>query len=608
MDFSSQGPRLGFWKRHTTKHPGQVKPVPGKMGASGMVFGAQYSHMTAMQMDNHSWAMKKSSLEDDEDDDRNPALAGYSTLPAQDIPDDTQHEKDASNGTRWRDGAFSPKTTDGFASRTSSLGAGAASANSPPSSRSLPSTVTATTATTTSTGPSDTSSTSPSSSAASTTAKAGGSSSNASPNLKMASSSALSPSNSIASPTSPTDAGSIASRLSNTHIKDTSTDDVSKRVQGMKSTAHKILHDPLVILKGLEFESAMGDLHLVGTEHPADEASHVLQNNKQKARFQKFKTALQMPVVDLDELRKLSWSGVPAALRPMVWQLLVGYLPSNADRRSVALERKRKEYQDGVQKTFAKGIEGLDQTIWHQVFIDVPRTNPKLALFQNPTTQRCLERILYCWAIRHPASSYVQGINDLVTPFFLVFLTAYIDEDQDPECYDISQLPEEILAGIEADSFWCLSKLLDGIQDNYTHAQPGIQRQIAKLRDLICRIDAPLAAHLQSEHVEFIQFSFRWMNCLLMREVSLQHTIRMWDTYLTEHPHGFSEFHLYVCAAFLTKWSAELQHLEFQDIMLFLQAVPTDHWQESDIELLLSEAFMWKTLFHASPMHLGGAK
>ncbi|KAF9156491.1 GTPase-activating protein, partial [Actinomortierella ambigua] len=365
---------------------------------------------------------------------------------------------------------------------------------------------------------------------------------------------------------------------------------------------------PLVILKGLEFESAMGDLHLVGTEHPADEASHVLQNNKQKARFQKFKTALQMPVVDLDELRKLSWSGVPAALRPMVWQLLVGYLPSNADRRSMALERKRKEYQDGVQKTFAKGIEGLDQTIWHQVFIDVPRTNPKLALFQNPTTQRCLERILYCWAIRHPASSYVQGINDLVTPFFLVFLTAYIDEDQDPECYDLSQLPAEILAGIEADSFWCLSKLLDGIQDNYTHAQPGIQRQIAKLRDLICRIDAPLAAHLQSEHVEFIQFSFRWMNCLLMREVSLQHTIRMWDTYLTEHPHGFSEFHLYVCAAFLTKWSAELQEKEFQDIMLFLQAVQTDHWQEADIELLLSEAFYWKSLFHASPMHLGGGK
>jgi TBC1 domain family member 2 len=98
-----------------------------------------------------------------------------------------------------------------------------------------------------------------------------------------------------------------------------------------------------------------------------------------------------------------------------------------------------------------------------------------------------LERILYQWAIRHPASGYVQGINDLVTPIFEVFLSAYIDED--PEQYDVSQLDKRVLDVIEADSFWCLSKLLDGIQDNYTFAQPGIQRQILTLKELVTRID-----------------------------------------------------------------------------------------------------------------------
>lgn len=29
-----------------------------------------------------------------------------------------------------------------------------------------------------------------------------------------------------------------------------------------------------------------------------------------------------------------------------------------------------------------------------------------------------------------------------------------------------------------------------------------------------------------------MQFAFRWMNCLLMREISVKCTIRMWDTYL----------------------------------------------------------------------------
>lgn len=128
---------------------------------------------------------------------------------------------------------------------------------------------------------------------------------------------------------------------------------------------------------------------------------------------------------------------------------------------------------------------------------------------------------------------------------------------------DPGQLPKPVLDAVEADSFWCLTKLLDGIQDNYIFAQPGIVRQVAALRDLTSRIDSGLAKHLESEGVEFMQFSFRWMNCLLMREVPVSNIIRMWDTYMAEE-HGFSDFHLYVCAAFLVKWSEQLVKMDFQ--------------------------------------------
>lgn len=50
-----------------------------------------------------------------------------------------------------------------------------------------------------------------------------------------------------------------------------------------------------------------------------------------------------------------------------------------------------------------------------------------------------------------------------------------------------------------------------------------------------------------------------------MREVPMQCTVRMWDTYLAEgSSDGFSEFHVYVCAAFLAKWSKQLLKLDFQ--------------------------------------------
>lgn len=61
-----------------------------------------------------------------------------------------------------------------------------------------------------------------------------------------------------------------------------------------------------------------------------------------------------------------------------------------------------------------------------QIHIDIPRMNPLIALFQQKTVQEMFERILFIWAIRHPASGYVQGINDLVTPFYVVFLQEVI--------------------------------------------------------------------------------------------------------------------------------------------------------------------------------------
>jgi hypothetical protein len=44
--------------------------------------------------------------------------------------------------------------------------------------------------------------------------------------------------------------------------------------------------------------------------------------------------------------------------------------------------------------------------------------------------------------------------------------------------------------------------------------------------------------------------------------------------------------------------------MDFQEIMMFLQALPTRQWTEKDIELLLSEAFIWQSLFRGSSAHL----
>ncbi|XP_062374114.1 TBC1 domain family member 22A isoform X1 [Sardina pilchardus] len=343
---------------------------------------------------------------------------------------------------------------------------------------------------------------------------------------------------------------------------------------------------------------------------------------REASRLDKFKQVLAGPNTDLEELRKLSWSGIPRQVRPITWKLLSGYLPANAERRESTLQRKRQEYFGFIEQYYDSRNDEPHQDTYRQIHIDIPRmspeslvlqpkvteihidiprTNPLIPLFQQASVQEIFERILFIWAIRHPASGYVQGINDLVTPFFVVYVFEYIEEEV--ENFDVSSLQEEALRNIEADSFWCMSKLLDGIQDNYTFAQPGIQRKVKALEELVSRIDDTVHRHLQQYEVEYLQFAFRWMNNLLMRELPLRCTIRLWDTYQAE-PEGFSHFHLYVCAAFLVRWRKEiLEERDFQGLMILLQNLPTMHWGNEEVSVLLAEAYRLKFAFADAPNH-----
>ncbi|GLH07930.1 TBC1 domain family member whacked [Gryllus bimaculatus] len=322
------------------------------------------------------------------------------------------------------------------------------------------------------------------------------------------------------------------------------------------------------------------------------------------SKLERFQPLLESSLLNLEELRQVSWSGIPVKVRAITWRLLSGYLPANLERRQPVLERKRLDYWNLVKQYYDTERDETHQDTYRQIHIDIPRMSPLIALFQQKVVQEMFERILFIWAIRHPASGYVQGINDLVTPFYVVFLQEVIPSECDLENWDVSSLPKEQKDIIEADSFWCLSKFLDGIQDNYIFAQLGIQHKVNQLKELIQRIDSPLHRHLQHHGVDYLQFSFRWMNNLLTRELPLHCTIRLWDTYLAESD-GFAAFQLYVCAAFLLHWRRELLlERDFQGLMLMLQNLPTQNWTDSEIGILVAEAYRLKFTFADAPNHL----
>lgn len=231
-----------------------------------------------------------------------------------------------------------------------------------------------------------------------------------------------------------------------------------------------------------------------------------------------------------------------------------------------------------------------------------------MSLFQESGVQLSLARVLYIWCVRHPASGYVQGINDLAAQFMILFSQDQSNKDvKNTDNHNAEQQQQEEMNKIEADTYWCLTKLLDGIQDNYTFAQPGIQRYLFnihptstmiiytnrmmhKLGELVKRIDTPLSEHLTLHDIHMHQFSFPWMNCLLVRAFPMHLSVRIWDSYLAE-TEPYSILHVYVCAAFLCTFSAELRSFrEFEQILLFLQNIPTQNWTLQQIDILLSQA------------------
>ena len=290
------------------------------------------------------------------------------------------------------------------------------------------------------------------------------------------------------------------------------------------------------------------------------------------------------------------------------------------------------------------GLGRLTQAHAHvQVSVDVPRTAPEVPLFQHDVLQAALRRLLYIWGVRHPASGYVQGVNDLVTPFLAVFLSEYLDgplAEWRPETLSGAQL-----LAAEADAYWCLSKLVERcaprhpvlqmsvvarlgaccaavwccgrrtcgelesgratcrVQDVYTAGQPGIQRCLQQLDELLGRVDAGLARHFAEEGLSLLQFAFRWVNCMLLREVPFAVSTRLWDTYLAEGMQ-FGEFLPYVCAAFLLFWQERLRGMDFQEMILFLQKTPTGAWTHKELEMVLSHAHMLRAAFGDAQNHL----
>lgn len=102
------------------------------------------------------------------------------------------------------------------------------------------------------------------------------------------------------------------------------------------------------------------------------------------------------------------------------------------------------------------------------------------------------------------------------------------------------------------------------------------------------------------EEIEYMpdKFVYRWVNNILSREFNVQQLIMIWDKILAEEQ-DVSTYLSYVWAALLLMLSKEIKKLADtpEEVILFIQDLPTSQWDNQDIKLLMAESYQLQRLY-----------
>lgn len=332
--------------------------------------------------------------------------------------------------------------------------------------------------------------------------------------------------------------------------------------------------------------------------HPNTVSSAIFPEEKLDKKHHKFRPLLSESIINLEKVQEISWMGIPDQFRARVWRLFLDYEPISSAQSASTLEHKRSDYFDCLHRLFNTEQQqhwtSSQRETHHQICIDLPRT--RIKILRNARVIQLFEHVLFVWAMRHPAAGYVQGMNDILLPFFYAFVMEKTSESAD-SISNRSSLDDVIsdvsFMEIEADCFWCFGKLLDGIQDVFTHNQPGLHRMFASLQDLLRAAVPDLAAWISSSDIDLTNVWIRWMNCLLVREFPITVLFRVWDIFVADRSQ-ITVTMVRICAAMMETLAPTLINLPEAEFIMELQSLAPEFWTVDKMETVLALAFVYE--------------
>ncbi|KAG0257880.1 hypothetical protein BG011_003694 [Mortierella polycephala] len=254
--------------------------------------------------------------------------------------------------------------------------------------------------------------------------------------------------------------------------------------------------------------------------------------------------------VEIPKLREYARHGIPKQVRGEVWLYLLGI--KDADRSNEVSSQKQRtqdfEQMDKDPNESTKRVRGEVSRYLRRTQIESSRDIPRL-----------FEEVISAYCNHNRQVDYYPAMVNLSAPFV----------------YSIKR---------EADAYHCFERMLNMLDEHFS--DESINEAVARFMTLLHACLPDLYSFFEEEEVDIKEWAASALQFFLSRELTLENTMRLWDTYFAIPNAGWIEFHVFFCLAILKHLKDAFEDLEQSEIRTMLMRLPT-----LDMDQIINEAF-----------------
>ncbi|KAF9951774.1 hypothetical protein BGZ72_006775 [Mortierella alpina] len=252
--------------------------------------------------------------------------------------------------------------------------------------------------------------------------------------------------------------------------------------------------------------------------------------------------------VEVNKLRDYARHGISREVRGEVWLYLLGIQQADRSKEVSTQKQKLQEYEqiDKDPNEMTKRVRGEISRYLRKTNIESSRNMPRL-----------FEDVISAYCNHNHRVEYYPAMVNLCAPFI----------------YSVKR---------ECDAFLCFEKMVNMLDDYFSNR--SINESVASFMTLFRTCIPDLYSYFEEEEVDIKEWAASALQFVLSRELSLENTMRLWDTYFAVP--DWIELHPFFCLAVLKHLKENLEELEQSEIRTMLMRLPP-----LDMDQIVNEAF-----------------